>query len=195
MDDIDCVHPEDTGVGNASFQETKTYAESDAESSSRLHEAVLTLGGDDPMTAVFRSCVSHEELLRRMMAMTTCDFTRTEMNVMTTLFVNGPLAMTPLSECIGSSNEQASRAVKSLAEGGYVERRRGERDQRVIVAQLTEKGTGFLDGFLKQVLAALDELLEALPDEERDEFVQLSHRSDELLDKALESRRNPFPTE
>lgn len=192
MDDAERKQPDTEDGDGGVAREARAYAESGAESSSRFHEAVLELGGDAPEATIFRSCMSHEEILRRMMALTPCDFTRTEINVMTTLLVNGALAMTPLSECIAVSNEQASRAVRSLAERGYVERTRGEKDQRVIVAQLTEKGVGFLEGFMKRAFSALDELLAPLSEEERDEFVQLSHRGDQLLGKALESRRNPF---
>lgn len=150
-------------------------------------------GGD--LAEIFRSCVSHEEVLRRVMALAPCDLTRTEMNAVITLNAVGELAMTPLSECIGVSKEQASRAVKPLVERGYVERRRNENNRRVVTVQLTDAGREFLQGHMKRAHAALAELLAPLSAEERAELARLARGSNQLIDKALAPKRNPYEVE
>lgn len=174
---------------------TKVDAAAAAKAASQFHPEDVVPADADEVGAIFRSCVSHEELLRRVMVLAPCDFTRTEMNIMITLNAAGPLAMTPLSECIGVSKEQASRAVKPLVERGYVERRRSEKNRRIVTVRLTEEGSTFLDGHMHRAHAALDDLLSPLSAEERKELAACSTRGDELIAKALEPKRNPYETE
>lgn len=152
----------------------------------------VALGDESDPASIFRSCVAHEELLRRVMAMAPCDLTRTEMSIVVTLNAVGPLAMTPLSQCIAVSKEQASRAVKPLVARGYVERRHSEENRRIVVVQLTDEGTAFLDGLMERALSSLEELIEPLSDEERSRLVGCSDESGELINKALEPKRNLY---
>lgn len=166
-----------------------------AEAVSQIHVETVMPSNTGGFADVFRSCVSHEEMLRRVIAMAPADFTRTEMNIMVMLNAVGPLAMTPLSECLAVSKEQVSRAVKPLVKRGYVERRRSEKNRRVVTVRLTEEGSRFLDGHMKNALAAMENLLEPLSEEEYGRLVELSRESDSLLAKALEPRRNPYSVE
>ena len=146
-------------------------------------------------TALFRSCVAHEELLRRIMALAPCNLTRTEMDIIVTLDAVGPLAMTPLSECVGVSKEHASRAVKSLVKREYIQRQRDEANRRVITVQLTGEGTLFLQRLMQDALVALENLLAPLTIEQQKQLASLSHQADELICKALASKRNPYAKE
>lgn len=163
--------------------------------STQINAEDIAIGNDSDAASIFRSCVAHEELLRRVMSMAPCDLTRTEMSILTTLNAVGPLAMTPLSQCIAVSKEQASRAVKPLVDLGYVERHHSEKNRRVVMVQLTEEGTSFLDELMDDALASLDELLGPLSDEERDVLISASTTGCDLINKALEPKRNLYEIE
>ena len=141
---------------------------------------------------VFGSCVAHEELLRRVMALAPCELTRTEMDIMVTLDAVGPLAMTPLSESVGVSREQASRAGKALVERGLVRRERGRANKRVVTVRLSEEGAVFLQALKAAALEALDDVLAALTPEERGQLAQAALVGSRLIDKALAPRRDPY---
>ena len=143
-------------------------------------------------SAIYRSCVAHEELLRRIVALVPCELTRTEMDIMITLDTVQRRAMTPLSECVGATKEHTSRAVKALEEAGYVQRRRDEANHRVVIAQLTPAGESFLRGISGKALEQLDDMLDVLPAQQRSELAELSRRADELLCTVLEPKRNPY---
>ena len=163
-----------------------------AQETARKRMRALPPGPHDEARAIFRSCVFHEELMQRAKVSLPSDLTRTQMSLMTTLDALGPLAMTPLSECIAVPKEQASRSVKPLIERGLVERRRSERNHRVVVVKLTPAGASLLDEIMALNLAALDELLAPLSPEERSELARLCCESDRLIAKALAARRNPY---
>ena len=61
-----------------------------------------------------------------------------------------------------------------------------------MVVQLTDEGTAFLDGLMERALSSLEELIEPLSDEERSRLVGCSDESGELINKALEPKRNLY---
>ena len=152
----------------------------------------LPPGNDDDASVIFRSCVLHQELMCRSRLPLPDGITRTQMSILTTLDTFGAMAMTPLSECVDVSKEQASRAVKPLLDRGLVEGQRNDRNRRVVVVRLTAAGQAFLQELMTLNLASLEKELAPLSPEERAELARLSRESGRLISKVLESRHNPF---
>lgn len=91
-------------------------------------------GGNDSILVLARQLA---EQRMRALAAAQGALTRTQVSIMTTQQTVGPLAMTPLAECIGVSQEQASHAIKPLIERELVQRQHHERNRRVVTVRLT----------------------------------------------------------
>ncbi len=60
-----------------------------------------------------------------------------------------------------------SNTITTLEERGWVVRRRGPRDRRVVLVKITPKGQAVLDGVHKQMISRIAEILEPLSEEQR----------------------------
>ncbi len=67
-------------------------------------------------------------------------FTRTQFNILIVLYYCGERTMMHLSELIGSSKEQATRALAPLADGGLVERYIDASNRSHVHVRLTPEG-------------------------------------------------------
>src|SRR3954454_21438011 len=93
------------------------------------------------------------------------DVSRTEAGVLRTL-TDAPRRITELAELEGLAQPTMTLLVQRLEQRGWVERGRHPGDGRVVLVSLTDAGRTTLEGFRTQVLAALRQHLDAMPDEQ-----------------------------
>lgn len=110
-------------------------------------------------------------------------FTKTQMDLMITLHIEGPMNMSALSERVGIAPEQATRALKSLRERGLVDTGRSDENRRMVIAQLTEHGALTMDEHLRTVDENLRASLEGLDAEEMERLSQAAGTIVELMGK------------
>ncbi len=67
-------------------------------------------------------------------------FTRSQRSIFTVLALEGEMSMKQIAQYIASSQEQTTRAVAPLADGGYVERRTDPANRTRVYIHLTEAG-------------------------------------------------------
>ena len=110
-------------------------------------------------------------------------FTKTQMDLMIALHIEGPMNMSALSERVGIAPEQATRALKSLRERGLVDTGRSDENRRMVIAQLTEHGALTMDEHLRAVDENLRASLEGLDAEEMERLSQAAGTIGELMGK------------
>ena len=110
-------------------------------------------------------------------------FTKTQMDLMIALHIEGPMNMSALSERVGIAPEQATRALKSLRERGLVDTGRSDENRRMVIAQLTEHGALTMDEHLRAVDENLRASLEGLDAEEMARLSQAAGTIVELMGK------------
>jgi DNA-binding MarR family transcriptional regulator len=92
------------------------------------------------------------------------DVSRTEAGVLSAL-TDAPRRITELAELEGLAQPTMTLLVQRLEQRGWVARNRHPGDGRVVLVCLTDAGRTTLEGFRTQVLAALRQHLDAMPDE------------------------------
>lgn len=90
------------------------------------------------------------------------------------------LTASDLCRSMCHDNGAVTRMLDHLEERGYVERRRSRQDRRVVELRLTEAGEHKLDELLPQVVARLNDVLNASGFSEA-EFAELTHLLNKLL--------------
>lgn len=113
------------------------------------------------------------------------DLTKTQLEVMLTLRYGGSLSMTELSRYIAVSNEQTSRATAPLVHRGFVNKRRSDREHRVIRIQLTEAGQSFMDDLEREFLKDVSRGFNCLSEEELEKLSDASKTASSLVWRAL----------
>lgn len=109
--------------------------------------------------------------------------TKTQMDLLMTLMLNGPMSMSALSERAGIAPEQATRAIRNLREAELVQSERSATNRRIVVASITEKGKLLMDDRERQVVGNLAAILSELDDAEIAQLAELSRRAAALLRK------------
>lgn len=99
--------------------------------------------------------------------------------VMWWLWLLGPLEPRQIAEVSSSSRASVSSALNTLERNGFVERRRGSADRRLVSVELTEKGSERMAEAFAAANARERKLVGPLTDEERSTLTTLLAR---LLD-------------
>jgi len=102
-------------------------------------------------------------------------------NALKAVALHAPLSMGKLTEDLCVSTAAATNVVDRLVQLGLVERRRDERDRRVVLVTPTAKGRRTVRGVHQDVGALFVRLLERLSAEERREFLQVYERMTGLV--------------
>lgn len=92
--------------------------------------------------------------------------TRTQQMILLALNCEDRLSMSQLADRICTSNEQATRAVASLVDNGYVTREQNKQNRRVVNISLTDKAKDYIDKGKKNVLADTQSNVKRLSDED-----------------------------
>ena len=98
--------------------------------------------------------------------------TRSQLYLMLVLLQRPLLNMTQLARSIAVSKEQASRAVSSLVDLGYVERMESPNNRRLVLVQLTERGRAMLEEEPRGVKLCLRRHFQQLCPEDRQRMNQ-----------------------
>lgn len=110
-------------------------------------------------------------------------FTKTQMDLMITLHIEGGMNMSALSERVGIAPEQATRALKNLRERGLADTVRSEENRRMVIAQLTEEGALIMDEHLRAVEENLRASLDGLDKDEMDRLADAAETAVNLMGK------------
>lgn len=125
------------------------------------------ISSEDSMALVQASLYFHELFKKTILA---CSppfaMTRTQMDLLVTLYNEGPSSMSALSDRVGIAPEQATRAVKNLRERGLAQTARGEENRRLVIADLTEEGRLFMDDHVRDIVENLRAALAGLDEQE-----------------------------
>jgi DNA-binding MarR family transcriptional regulator len=116
--------------------------------------------------------------------------TRTEAGVLSSL-ADGPRRITELAELEGLAQPTTTLLVKRLEEQGLVRRERQTRDQRVVLAWLTEEGTTALGDFRALAFAALRVHLDAMSDAQLRALTAATDALGELIATLLSDAPEP----
>ena len=120
-------------------------------------------------------------------------FTKTQMDLMIALHLEGPMNMSALSERVGIAPEQATRALKSLRERGLVDTGRSDENRRMVIAQLSEHGMLTMNEHLRAVDENLRASLEGLDANEMERLSQAARKIIELMGKTGLRHIVPMP--
>jgi DNA-binding MarR family transcriptional regulator len=126
--------------------------------------------------------LGHAALLTRLLVrQVRPDVSRTEAGVLRTL-TDAPRRITELAELEGLAQPTMTLLVQRLEQRGWVKRGRYPDDGRVVLVSLTDAGRTTLEGFRTQVLAALRNHLDAMPDAEIAELEAATETLGSLVD-------------
>ncbi len=95
-----------------------------------------------------------------------CSLSLVHLHVLSLLEADGPLSMTHLAEALDVSVASVTGIVDRLEQRGFVERRRGQGDRRVILVQRTAAGEAVFSDLAAHRRERLTRLLAEFTDEE-----------------------------
>lgn len=111
------------------------------------------------------------------------EFTKTQIDLMITLHMEGRMNMSALSERAGIAPEQTTRALKGLRERNLVDTERSAENRRMVIARMTERGALMMDEHLRAVEENLRASLEGLDDGEMEQLATAARTTVELMGK------------
>jgi DNA-binding MarR family transcriptional regulator len=108
------------------------------------------------------------------------DLTQPQIFTLWQLKENGPMTMGELSETIAVTHGVATRMVDRLVKKGMVERRRDEKDRRVVLISLTGLGVRATEEAFEDAMSVMRGAFKNLPEHDRQEFLALLGRIEEV---------------
>lgn len=110
--------------------------------------------------------------------------TKTQVIILSSLALQGPLRMSQIADYISSSKTQATRAVAALEEEGYITRYIDTENRTQVYVRLTETGEDFLSRWKDESRANLRRKLdERVPSKEQERLYQAASEIIEILGK------------
>lgn len=140
---------------------------------------------EDDGKTILRAALYYHEMFKKTLLLSTPPgvSTKTQMDLLVTLYELGPMSMSELSASVGIAPEQATRALKSLRERGLVESERSPENRRMVIARLSETGILVFDEHTRIMRANLQAAIDGLSEEEIAELVKTSEKATALLRK------------
>lgn len=102
---------------------------------------------------------------------------------MATLERTGARRITDLAALEGVTQPSMTALVGTLERAGFVRRRRGRADQRVVLVSLTDAGAGYLRGVRRSGAEAMARLLDELPAEQVGTVLQAAPALAAMVDR------------
>jgi MarR family transcriptional regulator, 2-MHQ and catechol-resistance regulon repressor len=124
--------------------------------------------------ALNQACRTVEGELDRLLAAS--GVTRTEFNVLEELLRHGPLPIGGLGGRVFLTSGSMTYLIDKLERKGWIRRRAGEEDRRVIYAELTDEGRALTTILLPRHEMLLEKMASDLTLEERRDFIELLER-------------------
>lgn len=109
--------------------------------------------------------------------------TKTQINILVTLFAHRPMNVGSLSEVTGLAREQITRAVRVLREKRLVECEKRPENRREVIVRLSDYGREVICGQLDSARGYLDGYLDGLEQEDIDELADISARAIRIFEK------------
>lgn len=122
--------------------------------------------------------------------------TKTQINILVSLFAHKPMNIASLSEVTGFAREQITRAVKVLREKGLVECEKRPENRREVIVGLSDYGCDLIREQLNVAQGYLNDFLTGLDQEDIEELSDISARAIRIFEKtetkaAIPSSLNP----
>ncbi len=143
---------------------------------------------DDGVQGLFEVFTMSQRLILNSLDYRQARFTKYQLYLMMTLVRKQSLTMSQAAACIGCSKEQATRLVKALEEGGYVERIHCEENRKLVFIHLTARGQEVMSCEKTAAREKLKKDLDGLSEEEKDVFFRSMGQLACVL-KKLEARQ------
>ena len=123
--------------------------------------------------------------------------TKTQEIILMSLMNNPSLTMSNLAHSIHSSKEHATRSVNTLVELQLIERCADQKNRRLVLVKLTEKGRTYIEERKAALTSNLVEKFSLIPEEELNRFHRAVYDIHEILFKINltekpKSRKNEF---
>lgn len=138
-------------------------------------------------SVVLEALRAYDCLGKRIIMRNRQNLTKTQIEVLLTLRPAGQVSMTRLSELLGVSKEQTSRATAPLVDAGLVEKKRNALSHRMVEIRLTDEGKRSLDALEALHKNDLEEELDKADPEDVAKLIDTSQKASELLWRILEA--------
>jgi len=115
--------------------------------------------------------------------------TKTQLEIIVTLFIDGPHTISELSDKLDMKLEQVSRSIRELKPMELVHTERDSLDGRNVVASLTAKGVEFMENRTQVSGPILEEYISRLSPEDQDILIECSKKVIEVF-----KRNSDIPT-
>ena len=109
--------------------------------------------------------------------------TKTQMDILVTLYEGGAVNMSSLSKRICIAPEQATRSVKSLREKNLVMCERNPQNRREVIAKLTDSGIALFEDHVAELHRRVEDYLGELTEEEYRDLLAASKKIVLILNK------------
>lgn len=130
-----------------------------------------------------------DSLGRHLLMAERAGLTKTQVDILVNLALNGQLSMSHLASSLAVSKEHITRAVGSLASRGLVEKVRGTDNFRKVRARLTADGEKLADSLRHAGVEKLNRQLETLSPEDRETLLQASEQAVSIVRKIARNQR------
>lgn len=124
------------------------------------------------------------------------DLTLSKTELLALLIVDrhGEIIMSQIADYVRVPLSTATGIVDRLVKNKYLKRERSESDRRIVVIQLTEKGSQIVKDVKESILEYLEKINQALSEEERkflyNLFFKIMHRFEENYQEEPEQENN-----
>lgn len=109
--------------------------------------------------------------------------TKTQINILVSLFAHKPMNISSLSEVTGIAREQITRSVKVLREKGLVQCEKRPENRREVIVSLSSFGHDVICEQLETAQGYLNDCLDGLDQADIDELAELSDKAIRIFEK------------
>lgn len=111
------------------------------------------------------------------------DLPQSQTKVLFFLFHNGPCSVSTIGSCLEISKPNMTPIIDSLLQNGFVTRYSDSKDRRILIIEVTDKGTEFVNTLKVEIKKKFAEKLSCLSDEDLLKLNQNISEISEILNK------------
>ncbi len=109
--------------------------------------------------------------------------TKTQINILVSLFAHEPMNVSSLSSVTGIAREQITRALKTLRENNLVKCEKRPENRREVIVSLSDYGYEVIGEQLNSAKNYLDSFLRVLDQSDIDELAEISSKAISIFEK------------